>query len=68
MEEKYLPNDYDEERMKKEFEESYKILCATNEPFHIKMQKIFEMKKINAAVFVDRTELNRNYYGKFKSA
>lgn len=65
-EEKYLPNDYDEERIKNDFEESYKILCETNQPFHIKMQRIFELKKINASIFADRTNLRRNYFSKFK--
>lgn len=64
--EKYLPRDYDKKSMKDDFEESYKILCETNQPFHIKMQRIFELKKINASIFADRTCLSRNYYKNFK--
>ena len=60
-----LEENYNKEKMQEEFEESYKILCATNEPFHVKMEKIFKLKKINVAVFSERTELHRNYYTKF---
>lgn len=63
---KYLEN-YDTNIMTEQFEESYKILCEINEPFYIKMSKILDLKKINASIFTERTELHRNYYNKFKS-
>lgn len=42
---KYLPDNYNEEVMKKEFEENYNILCSINEPLHKKMKIIFEKKE-----------------------
>ncbi len=63
--EKYLPDNFDEEVMKKEFEESYDILCSINEPLHKKMKKIFDKKSINARKFVEKTGLGRYYYYNF---
>ena len=65
---KYLETDYSnytETSMKEQFEESYEILCKTNEPFHIKMKKIYEVKNLNADDFTECTGLHRNYYRKF---
>ena len=42
---KRLPEDYNEQEMQAQFEESYEILCKTNEPFHVKMEKIYEFKR-----------------------
>lgn len=63
--EKYLPDNYDEEAVKEEFEESYDILCSINEPLHEKMRKIFERKGIDASGFVECTGLGRYYYYHF---
>lgn len=51
---------------KKEFEESYKILCSINEPLHEKIKKIFEMKKITVSKFERCTGLGRYYYYNFQ--
>lgn len=67
IETKFLPEDYNEELMKKQFEDSYELLCETNEPFHIKMQKVFDKREINASKFVECTGLYRQYYSKFRS-
>ncbi len=63
--EKYLPDTYDEKAMKKEFEESYEILCSINKPLHEKMKKIFNKKNVDARQFVDCTGLGRYYYYHF---
>lgn len=63
---KTLPEDYDSTSMKKEFEESYEILCATNEPFHVKMKKIYELKQIDSKVrFELKTGLHTKFYKEF---
>lgn len=64
---KYLPDNYNEQDMKEQFEESYYILCSINETFDVKMEKIFKLKKINAAIFVERTGLLRQYYSHFRA-
>ena len=63
--EKYLPDTYDEEVMKEEFEESYEILCSINKPLHEKMKEIFQKKNIRVRQFVDCTGLGRYYYYHF---
>lgn len=63
---KTLPKDYDEQKMKEQFEESYEILCKTNEPFHVKMAKIYEFKKMTPYKFTESTELSRKFYNEFK--
>lgn len=62
---KLLPEDYDAQTMQAEFEESYEMLCATNEPFHKKMKRVFALKGITADIFCELTNLHRNYYSKF---
>lgn len=63
---KRLPEDYNEQEMQAQFEESYEILCKTNEPFHVKMEKIYEFKKMTPYKFTESTELNRKFYNEFK--
>ena len=63
---KYLKDNYNEDVMKKKFNESYAIMCKLNEPFHEKMKKIYEHKSINKeSEFMKRTELGKGVYRKF---
>lgn len=62
-----LPDDYNEFKMKEQFEDSYEILCALNAPFDEKIEKIFKMRKVNAAIFTEKTHLHRQYYSKFRA-
>lgn len=64
---KYLKEDYDKKTMEEQFNESYEIMCKTNEPFHIKMNKIYEYKNMNKQKFVNRTGLHESFYSKFIS-
>lgn len=64
---KYLKEDYDKKTMEEQFNESYEIMCKTNEPFHIKMNKIYEYKNMNKQKFVNRTGLHKRFYKKFIS-
>lgn len=66
MANQHLSEKYNKERMIARFEESYYILCKTNEPFHSKMEKIYEYKEMTSTKFVECTGLVRKYYGCFK--
>lgn len=62
----YLPEDFNKEIVKEQFDESYRILCSINEPLHEKMKKIFKIKKMNPRKFVEYTGLGRHYYYNFQ--
>lgn len=63
---KYLSEEYNEDSMKKRFEEKYEMLRSLNEPLHEKMKKIFEIKKVDVGKFTECTQLGRHYYYKFQ--
>lgn len=62
---KFLPDDFNEDDLKKDFEEEFDMLCSINEPLHEKMKKIYDAKKIDVKKFTERTELARHYYYDF---
>ncbi len=62
----YLPEDFNGEIVKKQFDESYDILHSINEPLHSKMKTIFKSKNMNAKKFVDCTGLARHYFYDFQ--
>lgn len=43
----YLPDDFSEEIVEMQFEESWNILRSINEPLHSKMKTIFKKKDMN---------------------
>ena len=58
---KYLPDDFDFDSMKSEYEENFAFLCASNEPFHIKMKRIYELTGVDKEDFEEHT----GFYGNF---
>lgn len=63
---KYLPEDFNAEKMKEAFEDKYEMLCATNKPFHVKMEKIYKIRDIDSEEeFEERTELHKKFFREF---
>lgn len=65
MRRKSLTEKHSMENMKKEFEESYELLSEVNEAFHIKMQKIYKKKNMDADKFCAYTDLHKKFYKEF---
>jgi len=62
---KYLKEDFNEEEMKKAFDESYELLREVNEAFHVKMDTIYKRKNMNVNKFCNCTNLHRKFYKEF---
>ena len=64
---KELSKDFNEDEMKKVFEEKYDMLCTINESFQEKIVKLFERNGINSSNFSRYTDLDRQFYYHFIS-
>ncbi|MBR1641621.1 MAG: hypothetical protein IJ683_04775 [Butyrivibrio sp.] len=61
-----LPDDYDFEKMTEEYTRSYNLLCEVNEPFHVKMKKIFDYLQIDRLSFEEKTGLHTKFFTDFQ--